>query len=149
MPKLATPLVLANATKPQMKILVAPPPPVLNEKNKKIEEKSNGTTTAEPVDMEIDDQSEEVLIEQNVDPTKEVVPSTDLSKPPPVIPNTSLPPPGYVPKVEAQPTPFTPQGPPPPFVTGVPGAYLHPTNQVSVRLKILYRNTLMILIKKM
>ncbi|XP_058797673.1 zinc finger matrin-type protein CG9776-like isoform X1 [Phymastichus coffea] len=132
-PKLATPVVLPTTQpKGQMKILVAPPPPILNEKNdknKKDDEKSNGMSTAEPVDMEIEDQSEDTVIEQNVDPIKEVVPNTDLSKPPPVIPNTSLPPPGYPPKADPLPTSFTPQGPPPPFVTGVANTFLHPTNQ--------------------
>ena len=118
-PKLATPLTLPNnptAVKAQqMKILVAPPPPTLNDKQQ---------PTAEVVDMEIEDQSEEVLIEQDVDDT----PKEDTSKPPPALPNTSRPPPGYVPKkAESTPTPFTHQGPPPPFVTN---SFLHPPMQV-------------------
>jgi hypothetical protein len=119
-PKLATPVALPNNTvaikAQQMKILVAPPPPTLNDK-------PGNNITAEVVDMEIEDQLEEAVIEQNMEGSKE-----DVSKPPPPIPNTSMPPPGYpVKKPEATPTPFTHQGPPPPFVTN---SFIHPPTQV-------------------
>lgn len=130
-PKLATPLVLPNntaATKAHqtMKILVAPPPPTLNDKQKKEQQQqAANATTAEPVDMEIEDQSEEVLIEQDVKTGEQ-----DTSKPPPPMPNTSQPPPGYpAKKPEVVPTPFTHQGPPPPFVTN---SFMQPPNQVGV-----------------
>lgn len=79
--KLATPLNLNNSSmKPQMKILVAPPPPVLKESK----------PTQQVVDMEIEDQSEEVVIEQPIiDHQKETakipVPTTlpPMNQPPP------------------------------------------------------------------
>ncbi|XP_066588069.1 zinc finger matrin-type protein CG9776-like [Prorops nasuta] len=77
--KLATPVVLNNAaittskTTP-MKILVAPPPPVLND--------AKPAQTLQVVDMEIEDQSEETVIEESVveqqdqsSPSKVTVPS--------------------------------------------------------------------------
>ncbi|KAL2740580.1 zinc finger matrin-type protein CG9776-like [Vespula squamosa] len=87
--KLATPVNLnnnanqANKT-PPMKILVAPPPPVLNESK----------PTQQVVDMEIEDQSEETVIEQPIieqqkqtqSTTKVTVPShppPPLNRPPP------------------------------------------------------------------
>ena len=107
-PKLATPVALPNNTvkAQQMKILVAPPPPTLNEKGQPKDAKASDDV----VDMEIENQIEETVIE-NVPTGKD-----DTTKPPP-IPNTSRPPPGYPKKSEPTPTPFTPAGPPPPFVT--------------------------------
>lgn len=116
-PKLATPVALPNNTAA-----------IKAQQQSKANDKTNSTVDKREVeDMEIEDQTEDVVIEQNV-----VEISADKTNPPPasVIPNTSQPPPGYVgKKTEPQPTPFTHTGPPPPFVTNT---FVHPTNQVSV-----------------
>lgn len=114
-PKLATPVTLPNNTAA-----------IKAQQQSKANEKTNSTVDKREVeDMEIEDQTEDVVIEQNVVATKD-----DTSKPPPIIPNTSQPPPGYVgKKPEPQPTPFTHTGPPPPFVTNT---FVHPTNQVGM-----------------
>lgn len=110
--KLATPVSLANNVEPsksrqQMQILVAPPPPKLNEKN------GSSQQGSEVVDMEIEDQNDE-----NDDSLASTDSSVkDKTLPKTILPNMSLPPPGYESKTQASTnqatTAFPPCGPPP------------------------------------
>ncbi|XP_015109744.1 zinc finger matrin-type protein CG9776 isoform X2 [Diachasma alloeum] len=63
--KLATPVALNNipAKSQPMKILVAPPPPVLNTSSAP---KNSASVVTQVVDMEIEDQSEETIIEESI-----------------------------------------------------------------------------------
>lgn len=134
--KLATPVCFNNAAgKPQMKILVAPPPPVLKESHKQ---------TMQVVDMEIEDQTEEAVIEQAViehhkETAKIPVPTAlpPMNQPPPSFLNPhqqshndklhfmpNRPPPGF-----GNPPPFT-QNPPPRFQVRPPFIQNHHQPQV-------------------
>ncbi|XP_008554753.1 zinc finger matrin-type protein CG9776 [Microplitis demolitor] len=94
--KLAGPIIANNVTvaKPAMKILVAPPPPVLNAPKTSV--------PPQVVDMEIEDQSEETIIE---DPTAEAS-KTSAPKPTPASSTTGA-------TAYTQPPPFIASNPPP------------------------------------
>lgn len=135
--KLATPVNLNNSIPAKvtpMKILVAPPPPVLRN-----EAKPQALTTQQVVDMEIEDQSDETIIEEPIveqqkqpEPTPAKLPNLP-SHPPPAL---SRPPPPFVAtqqpaQIPSQPI-FTPNRPPP-FIPTNPPPFVPVAQRFAVR----------------